>query len=138
MLNTRSTLKSIIVIFALASAAAATNLQASSAQTAESFVQSLELYNEVVLTQINDGSPEQAMELSRQALNEALETSRTDLDEHFDGLGDKFYSMFIKGLEQQIAGYSENDNQQIASGQEALDSWSNWYASNLDNIRRTN
>ncbi len=138
MINKQLNLKFICLVSALICGAMTTNLQASSEQTAESFVQSLVLFNEAVSTQANDGSPEDALELRRQALSQARETSKTDLNEHLSGLGDKFYSLFIDGLELQIAGQTEHDNQRIASGQEALSSWQSWYASNLDSIRRTN
>ena len=138
MLNTRFNLKFICIAFALVCVAMTTSLQAAPGQTAENFVQSMELYNEVVSTQSNDGSKEQILELSRLALNHARETSKIDLNEHLEGLGDQYYLLFIEGLELQIAGQTENNKQQIGSGQQALDNWYSWYASNLENIRRVN
>ena len=135
---TRFNLKFICMAFALVSIALTANLQASSAQTAESFVQSMVVYNEVVTTQIKDGPQQEALKLSQQALHHARSTNKTDLNEHLDGLGDKYYSLFIMGLELQIAGRAENDDQQISEGRKALDSWYNWYASNLESIRRIN
>lgn len=57
------------------------------------------------------------------------------LNKIYPDLGDKFEKELIAGVTLILKGYEEKNEDMIGEGKKLLDSWNNWFETNVDNIK---
>jgi hypothetical protein len=110
-----------------------------------SFNESIDLNNKatIILNQIGAENRQfsadeyiKFIEFQKSALNKAKTVDTNRFNKDYSGLGDQYRDNFIGGLELEIAGWENKDNDKLLQGQALNEKWGDWYSSNIEKIKK--
>ena len=132
-------------LFLLLSATLLFSCSNSKKSSAEHFIRSIEYVNEAhKISNVGNDSYleyselEDMVRLKQKVLHEARKVNISSLNKRFQGFGDSYEDLFIKGLILYIEGIEDENQSKLMKGQLLLDKWGDWYSSNINRIRQGN